>query len=135
MSRHPDVTVVGSINQDMVARVPRLPGPGQTVLGRELLIVPGGKGLNQAVAAARSGASTAFVGMVGQDSAGTHLLAVLSDGHRHARRAAWCADRCAHRSGGRRGTIVVVPGESVVSPACIDHHRVRSIPPAPSWRS
>ena len=52
--------------------------PGQTVLGHELLIVPGGKGLNQAVAAARSGASTAFVGMVGQDSAGTHLLAVLS---------------------------------------------------------
>ncbi len=79
MTRHPDVTVVGSINQDMVARVPRLPGPGETVLGHELVIVPGGKGLNQAVAAARAGAKTAFVGLVGEDSAGAYLLTVLDD--------------------------------------------------------
>ena len=79
VTRRPAVTVVGSINQDMVARVPRLPGPGQTVLGHDLVMVPGGKGLNQAVAAARAGAITAFVGMVGDDSAGQHLLAVLDE--------------------------------------------------------
>ena len=70
---------MGSINQDMVARVPHLPGAGQTVLGHELVIAPGGKGLNQAVAAARLGASTAFVGLVGDDGAGVRLLTVLDD--------------------------------------------------------
>ena len=130
MSRHPDVTVVGSINQDMVARVPRLPGAGQTVLGHELLIVPGGKGLNQAVAAARSGASTAFIGMVGQDSAGTHLLAVLSDEgidtHGVLRVGALTGRALIAVADDGENHIVVVPGANwVVSPAHIDHHRVR----------
>ena len=130
MSRHPDVTVVGSINQDMVARVPRLPGAGQTVLGHELLIVPGGKGLNQAVAAARSGASTAFVGMVGQDGAGTHLLGVLSDEgidtHGVLRVGALTGRALIAVADDGENHIVVVPGANwVVSPAHIDHHRVR----------
>jgi ribokinase len=70
-----DVCVVGSANLDLVARTPRLPGPGETVLGRSYAEHPGGKGLNQAVAAARSGASVAFVGTIGDDDAGRRLVA------------------------------------------------------------
>ncbi len=76
-----DVCVVGSANLDLVATVNRLPAPGETVPGSTYAEYPGGKGLNQAVAAARSGAATAFVGAVGSDGAGTALLEVMrSDG-------------------------------------------------------
>jgi len=73
-----DVCVVGSANLDLVATVDRLPGPGETVPGSSYHEYPGGKGLNQAVAVARSGASCAFVGAVGSDSAGSDLLQVLA---------------------------------------------------------
>ncbi len=72
-----DVTVVGSLNMDLVARTPRLPAPGETVLGTAFVTVPGGKGLNQAVAAARQGARTAMIGAVGGDAMGESLLALL----------------------------------------------------------
>ena len=72
-----DVVVVGSANLDLVATVERLPGAGETVSGTGYAEYPGGKGLNQAVAAARSGARTAFVGAVGHDAAGTALLEVM----------------------------------------------------------
>jgi ribokinase len=62
------LTVVGSANLDLVARVEQLPRPGETVTGADLARVPGGKGANQAVAAARLGASVRFVGAVGTDS-------------------------------------------------------------------
>ena len=71
-----DVVVVGSANLDLVARTLRLPGPGETVLGSDFAEHPGGKGLNQAVAAARAGASVAFVGAVGDDDAGRTLHSV-----------------------------------------------------------
>ncbi len=74
-----DVVVIGSLNLDLVARTPRLPGPGETVTGTEFAEMPGGKGLNQAVAAARCGASVAMVGAVGNDSAGAMLRQVLRD--------------------------------------------------------
>lgn len=74
-----DVCVVGSANLDLVATVERLPGPGETVPGNSYAEYPGGKGLNQVVAAARSGATTAFVGAVGHDNAGEMLLGVLHD--------------------------------------------------------
>ena len=74
-----DVCVVGSANLDLVARAARLPGPGETVLGSAYAEHAGGKGLNQAVAAVRSGARTAFVGAVGDDPAGTRLARVLAD--------------------------------------------------------
>ncbi|MEJ3749341.1 ribokinase [Actinomycetes bacterium KLBMP 9797] len=61
------VVVVGSANLDLVATTPTLPRPGETVLGDGFTTVPGGKGANQAVAAARAGARCAFVGAVGQD--------------------------------------------------------------------
>jgi len=68
------VAVVGSLNLDLVIRVAELPGPGETVSGGDLFRNPGGKGANQAVAAARLGA---MVGCVGDDQAGHELLASL----------------------------------------------------------
>lgn len=73
------VCVVGSANLDLVTSVERLPLPGETVFGRAYAEHPGGKGLNQAVAAARAGASVSFVGAVGVDDAGRRLRQVLAD--------------------------------------------------------
>lgn len=71
------VTVVGSANLDLVARVARIPGPGETLLASDYAEHAGGKGLNQAVAAARAGASVRFVGAVGNDAAGRRLDEVM----------------------------------------------------------
>jgi ribokinase len=71
-----DVVVVGSANLDLVATTARLPKPGETVLGSSFAEYPGGKGLNQAVAAARAGASVVFVATVGDDGAGQTLRSV-----------------------------------------------------------
>lgn len=71
------MTVLGSLNMDISVTVPRLPGPGATVLGSAARFTPGGKGANQAVAAARLGAETAMVGCVGDDDFGWQLLAAL----------------------------------------------------------
>jgi ribokinase len=71
------VVVVGSANADLVVGVGRRPAAGETVLGSELRVLPGGKGANQAVAAARLGARTAFVGRVGDDPHGALLSASL----------------------------------------------------------
>lgn len=79
MGTHLDVCVIGSLNLDLVARVERLPAPGETVLGSDYQEHPGGKGANQAVAAARAGARTAMVGAVGPDAAGQRLRSVLDD--------------------------------------------------------
>ena len=67
MPHRPSVCVVGSANVDLVARCERLPRPGETVTGAEFRRIPGGKGANQAVAAARLGARTSFVGRIGTD--------------------------------------------------------------------
>jgi ribokinase len=64
------LVVVGSTNTDMVLRVPRIPAPGETVLGGNLQVMQGGKGANQAVAAARAGGKVTFVTKIGQDSFG-----------------------------------------------------------------
>ena len=66
----------GSANLDLVVRTERHPSPGETLLGDDFSEYPGGKGLNQAVAAARSGASTSFVGAIGTDGAGRTLRSV-----------------------------------------------------------
>lgn len=73
----PAVLVFGSLNVDWVIGVPQLPRPGQTLMGLNLQQLPGGKGANQAVAAARLGASTAIVGRVGHDSQGEFLRSSL----------------------------------------------------------
>lgn len=74
----PRVVVVGSINADLVVSVPSLPGPGETVAGGRFAQHGGGKGANQAVAAARLGAAVAFVGAVGDDDLGATALAELA---------------------------------------------------------
>jgi ribokinase len=73
------IAVVGSINLDIVVEVERHPAPGETVLGGDRLELPGGKGANQAVAAARLGAQVEFVGRVGDDDAGRRLRDGLAD--------------------------------------------------------
>ncbi|MEM8503641.1 MAG: ribokinase [Cyanobacteria bacterium P01_D01_bin.1] len=72
-----DILVFGSLNMDLVARVARLPLPGETLMGSGFVTVPGGKGANQAVAAARLGASVAMVGRVGDDGFGERLRSHL----------------------------------------------------------
>ena len=68
------VVVFGSVNMDLVARVERFPRPGETITGDHFFTAPGGKGANQAVAAARLGAQTRMVGRVGADTFGETLL-------------------------------------------------------------
>ena len=72
-----DVVVVGSANLDLVANLEHLPLPGQTLIASGYAEYPGGKGVNQAVACARMGARTAFIGCVGGDDAGVLLRSVL----------------------------------------------------------
>lgn len=72
------VFVLGSINLDIVGFCPRQPRPGETILGTGLERFPGGKGANQAVAAALAGCATRMVGAVGDDGAGKELLAFLA---------------------------------------------------------
>ena len=117
-----DVCVVGSANLDLVATVARLPRPGETILGDAYAEHPGGKGLNQAVASARSGAATAFVGALGSDVAADQLRAVLAGEHIDAEctitvdgptgRALIVVDAAGENS------IVVIPGANAsVSPS------------------
>jgi ribokinase len=75
----PELTVVGSINLDLVARVERLPRPGETLSGATLHRIPGGKGANQAVAAARLGAAVRMVGAVGRDPNAADALSRLRE--------------------------------------------------------
>jgi ribokinase len=70
--------VLGSANMDLVVRQPRLPQPGETMFGDSFVTVPGGKGLNQAVAAARLGATVDFLGAVGDDVYGAELRSLMA---------------------------------------------------------
>jgi len=69
----PRITVIGSINMDLVTKTNRVPQRGETVLGESFYTIPGGKGANQAVAAARLGARVEFIGCVGDDAFGHEL--------------------------------------------------------------
>jgi ribokinase len=69
-----NILVVGSLNADLVVRTPRFPQPGETISGEDLQVIPGGKGANQAVAAARLGANVSMLGRVGKDNFGDFLL-------------------------------------------------------------
>ena len=72
------IVVLGSANMDLVVRQPRQPKPGETMFGESFEMMPGGKGLNQAVAAARVGAEVAFLGAVGRDQFGRALATCLT---------------------------------------------------------
>lgn len=81
MPEKPRLVVVGSTNTDLVVAVPRIPSPGETVLGGAMETLPGGKGANQAVAAARLGADVTFVARIGDDDFGRSARAgLLRDG-------------------------------------------------------
>jgi ribokinase len=73
------VTIVGSANMDIVFAVNRIPKPGETLIAESAARYPGGKGLNQAVAAARAGARTTFIGSVGSDDNGRALTATMTE--------------------------------------------------------
>ena len=80
MSR-PRVVVLGSSNTDMVIKLERIPRPGETILGGEFVVAPGGKGANQAVAAARAGGQVTFIARVGEDMFGQKAVAgFIEDG-------------------------------------------------------
>ncbi|WOD39979.1 ribokinase [Nodosilinea sp. E11] len=109
------IHVFGSLNMDLVCRTPRLPQLGETILGSDFATLPGGKGANQAVAAARLGAATTMVGRVGDDAFGRQLIEGLQAAGVETRGVATAAagptgvaaiavDDAGHN------TIVVVPG-------------------------
>ena len=79
MDQKPNILVVGSANMDLVVRAARMPKPGQTILGEGFVTSPGGKGANQAVAAARLGGRCAMIGRVGDDAFGRQLLEALGN--------------------------------------------------------
>lgn len=127
-----DVVVLGSLNQDITLNVAVLPLPGETVLARSTSGGPGGKGLNQAVAAWRAGALTAMIGAVGQDQAGSELCAFLAEEGIDIRGIARTGD---HPSGlasvmvDDRGenAIIVAPGaNTAMTPDSVD----RALPPS-----
>ncbi|MFT4089966.1 MAG: ribokinase [Asticcacaulis sp.] len=79
MSRVPEIVVVGSINADFIFNVPHLPLSNQTLMATHSQVAMGGKGLNQAIAAARAGAKVSMIGCVGDDSAGAQTLKTLKN--------------------------------------------------------
>jgi ribokinase len=74
----PRIVIAGSANMDLVGLAARLPQPGETVLGDDFVMTPGGKGANQAIAAARAGGHTAFLGAIGSDAFGVTINARLA---------------------------------------------------------
>ncbi len=108
------VLVFGSANADLVFAVPSLPAPGETVLGEGVRALPGGKGANQAVAAALDGAVTAFAGCVGRDgfaevaTSAMRRAGVDLSRLRAVEEATGCASICVDRAG--RNQIAVAPG-------------------------
>src|SRR5687767_12756625 len=122
----PLIVVVGSVNIDLVCRTPRFPRPGETIIGDDLHAFPGGKGANQAVAAARLGAAVHMVGRVGDDAYGPQLIAALRNNRvnvTHVRKTPGVASGCAMILINRQGenAIVVASGaNAAVSPADVD---------------
>jgi ribokinase len=121
--------VVGSLNADLVARVARLPAAGETVAGRELAVFPGGKGANQAVAAARLGAPVRMVGRVGDDENGRRLRQSLDAAGVDT--GGVCVDAgaptgaalIATDDAGRNQIVVVQGANGRVSPADVERER------------
>lgn len=90
----PQIAVVGSVNMDLVFKTPRMPVPGETLMGHSFQQIHGGKGANQAVAAARMGAAVALIACVGDDVNGQSCLQALAQDHidlQNVRRIKDCA--------------------------------------------
>lgn len=111
------ITVFGSINLDIVIPVESLPRAGETVLGKNYLMIPGGKGANQACAAARTGAQTAIYGNVGDDGFAQEALKILEEsgvdlsGVRTVESPTGCATIWVDEGG--ENSIVVAPGANM----------------------
>jgi ribokinase len=123
------IVVIGSVNMDLVCRTPRIPRAGETILGENLITIPGGKGANQAVAAAKlaqAGTDVYLVGRVGEDDFGERLLnglALHGVATEHVTITEGISSGCAMILVDRKGenTIVVAPGANAkVSTADID---------------
>lgn len=111
----PHIAVVGSINMDLVFKTPRMPAPGETLMGHSFHQIQGGKGANQAVAAARMGAQVSFVACVGDDAFGvSSVQALAQDGiaTQHIRTVAQCATGVAGilLDDAGQNSIVLAPG-------------------------
>jgi ribokinase len=131
------VTVVGSLNEDVLVAVERLPGRGETVVGRDAVLAPGGKGANQAAAAGRlsgagEGGGVVMVGRVGDDPAGGRQLAALAeagvdtDGVRRTPGTPTGSATIPVEDGSGENLIVVVPGaNAALTPADVDLPAVR----------
>jgi ribokinase len=125
MAKKP-IVVIGSINMDLVCRTDHMPKPGQTVLGSGLQTIPGGKGANQAVAAAKLGEDVHMVGRVGDDDFGQRLLNGLQQhkvNTQHVTITEGVASGCAVILVDKKGenSIVVAPGANArVSPEDVD---------------
>ena len=122
----PNILVIGSLNADLVVRAPHFPQPGETISGDDLQIIPGGKGANQAVAAARQGASVAMLGRVGNDSFGPFLLDSLkSDSvditHVHTDDSATGTAIIVVDANGQNSIVLSAGANGKVSPADVDH--------------
>jgi len=118
------IVVVGSINIDLVCSTERLPNPGETVQGISFHEYPGGKGANQAVAAARLGADVTLVGFVGDDSHGHYLRGLLSSEGIHTEFVQSSAARtglaCISTNLEGLNTIVLIPGANQdLRPECL----------------
>lgn len=119
------ITVFGSINVDLVTRVERIPGPGETVRGSDYQLIPGGKGANQALAARRAGARVRLVGAVGEDGmAEIALRELTADGVDLAAMA---------RRGATTGLAIITVDERgenviVISPGANAHASAAAIP-------
>ncbi len=123
------LVIAGSLNMDLVIRAPRHPQPGETLTGSAFLTIPGGKGANQAVAAARLGADVTMIGKVGQDAFGDALSANLAaagvDAGHVTRSAEATGVALITVSAAGENTIVLAPGSNgAVTPedmqACAD---------------
>ncbi|MGN7469878.1 ribokinase [Brevibacillus sp. SAFN-007a] len=107
------IAVVGSINMDLVTHVHHLPRPGETVSSHDFRRIPGGKGANQAVAAARLGARVSMIGMVGEDENGSVMLKSLTEARVHVEgitRAGTTGMAFIQVSEDGENNIVLVPG-------------------------
>ncbi|WP_028280842.1 ribokinase [Arthrobacter sp. H5] len=123
-AKPPGVVVVGSINADLVVTLERHPQPGETLLGRTMTVMPGGKGANQAVAAAKLGAPTTMIGAVGQDAytdvalSGLRAAGVDTSSVQRAEVSTGVAIVEVDDDG--ENTIVVIPGaNAAVTPALV----------------
>ena len=110
MADGPEILVVGSINMDIVVRSPRMPVPGETILGSSLVTSPGGKGANQAVAVARMGGNCRMIGRVGDDAFGETLLKGLLDEGINCQ----CVHKTADTSSGVAIIVVDAKGENSI---------------------